>query len=127
MEATTRSIPETLWNLQVPLCVTHSSQPDAPAFFTLVPRFGYLALLLPRLSTYFGTDCSSFHHEQIQLRNLPVGLLVDLYQPDLPWRLEVADGPQWDISDTFMNSAKEVRKVKATAPFGHLEKFLVCI
>lgn len=34
---------------------------------------------------------------------------MDLYQPsELPWRLTVADGAEWDICDTFMNSAKEV-------------------
>ncbi len=105
---TASSLPQTLWNLQVPLYITHTSQPTTP-FITAVPRFGYLALLLPRLSAYYGAPCSSFHHEEIQLRNLAVGLLVDLYQPTLPWRLVVGDGPEWDIGDTFMNSAKEVR------------------
>lgn len=37
-----------------------------------------------------------------------MGLLVDLYQPSLPWRLTVEDGVGWDISDTFLNCAKEV-------------------
>lgn len=78
-----------------------------------VPRFSYLALLLPRLTAYFGTACSSFHHEEVQLRNLPVGLLVDLYQPaSLPWRLVVGDGPEWDIGDTFLNGAKEADFVR---------------
>ena len=95
-------------SLQVPLLITHSAQPNSP-FITSIPRFSYLALLLPRLSAYYGTSCSSFHHEEVQLRNLAVGLLVDLYQPTLPWRLVVGDGPEWDIGDTFMNSAKEVR------------------
>jgi autophagy-related protein 5 len=104
-----KSIPSTLWELHVPLFVSHSSHPDSTPCVVSVPRFGYLALLLPRISAFFGTDCSSFHYEGIQLRNLAVGLLVDLYQPQLPWRLTVADGPSWDIGDTFMNSAKEVR------------------
>jgi autophagy-related protein 5 len=78
-----------------------------------VPRFSYLALLLPRLAAYYGAPCSSFHHEEILLRNLAVGLLLDLYQPDaLPWRLVVADGPEWDIADTFTNSAKEADFVR---------------
>ncbi|KAK3328521.1 autophagy protein Apg5-domain-containing protein [Cercophora scortea] len=106
-----QSIAHTLWNLQVPLFITHTSQPTAP-FITSVPRFGYLALLLPRLEAYYGTPCSSFHHEQVQLRNLAVGLLVDLYQPTLPWHLVVGDGPEWDIADTFMNSAKEADFVR---------------
>lgn len=107
-----KSIPETLWALQVPLYITHSSLPNTP-FVTAIPRFSYLALLLPRLTAYFGTACSSFHHEEVQLRNLPVGLLVDLYQPaSLPWRLVVGDGPEWDIGDTFLNGAKEADFVR---------------
>lgn len=107
-----KSIPETLWSLQVPLYITHSSLPNTP-FVTAVPRFGYLALLLPRLTAYFGVPCSSFHHEEVQLRNLPVGLLLDLYQPaSLPWRLVVGDGPEWDIGDTFLNGAKEADFVR---------------
>ncbi|KAI0205851.1 autophagy protein Apg5-domain-containing protein [Astrocystis sublimbata] len=100
------SVPQTLWDLQVPLYITHTSAPNTP-FVSAVPRFSYLALLLPRLSSYFGLPCSSFHHEDVLLRNLAVGLLVDLYQPTLPWRLVVGDGLSWDIGDTFLNSAKE--------------------
>lgn len=107
------SVAQTLWSLQVPLYITHSLQPGAMPFVTSVPRFSYLALLLPRLTAYFGTACSSFHHEEIQLRNLAVGLLVDLYQPtSLPWRLVVGDGPEWDIADTFLNGAKEADFVR---------------
>ncbi|KAI1332823.1 autophagy protein Apg5-domain-containing protein [Xylariaceae sp. FL0255] len=105
------SIPQTLWNLQVPLFITHASTPNTP-FVTAVPRFSYLALLLPRLSSYFGLPCSSFHHEDVLLRNLAVGLLVDLYQPTMPWRLVVGDGVSWDIGDTFLNSAKEADFVR---------------
>lgn len=103
----TQSIAQTLWNAQIPLSITHPSAPTNP-FIVSVPRFSYLALLLPRLSAFFGTPCSSFHFEDVQLRNLAVGLLVDLYQPSLPWRLTVNEGVGWDISDTFLNSAKEV-------------------
>ncbi|KAK3941262.1 autophagy protein Apg5-domain-containing protein [Diplogelasinospora grovesii] len=115
--STTRAdtIPQTLWRLQVPLYITHASQPpNTPPFVTTVPRLSYLALLVPRLSVYFGGSlpCSSFHHEEVQLRNLPVGLLVDLYQPQLPWKLVVGDGPEWEIGDTFMNSAKEADFVR---------------
>ncbi|KAI8629931.1 autophagy protein Apg5-domain-containing protein [Xylariaceae sp. FL1651] len=105
------SIPQTLWDLQIPLYITHASAPNTP-FVTAVPRFSYLALLLPRLSAYFGLPCSSFHHEDVLLRNLAVGLLVDLYQPTLPWRLVVGDGVSWDIGDTFLNSAKEADFVR---------------
>lgn len=80
--STAVSVPQTLWDLQIPLYITHASAPNAP-FVTTVPRFSYLALLLPRLSAYFGVSCSSFHHEDVLLRNLAVGLLVDLYQPTL--------------------------------------------
>ncbi|KAL2129213.1 hypothetical protein VTI74DRAFT_8077 [Chaetomium olivicolor] len=104
---------QTLWSLQVPLHITHASQPTASPFVVCVPRFSYLAFLLPRLTAYYGVPCSSFHHEEIQLRNLAVGLLVDLYQPEtLPWRLVVGDGPEWDIADTFTNSAKEADFVR---------------
>lgn len=103
------SIPQTLWNLRVPLFITHKDQPTSP-FVTSVPRFSYLAQLLPRLSSFFGIPCSSFHHEEVQLRNLAAGLLVDLYQPQLPWRLEVGAGAEWDIGDTFLNGVKEVSR-----------------
>jgi autophagy-related protein 5 len=43
------------------------------------------------------------------LKNLPVGLLYDLYQPELPWPLDLGDGPLFDIHDTYINSVKEVR------------------
>lgn len=99
-------IPQTLWNARIPLHITHPSSPNSP-FIVSVPRFSYLALLLPRLSAFFSTPCSSFHFEDVQLRNLAVGLLVDLYQPHLPWRLTVNDGVGWDIGDTFINSVKE--------------------
>ncbi|KAF3058303.1 Autophagy protein 5 [Daldinia childiae] len=121
------AIPQTLWDLQVPVLVTHTSAPNAP-FVASVPRFSYLALLLPRLSAYFGLPCSSFHHEDVLLRNLAVGLLVDLYQPTLPWRLTVADGLSWDIGDTFLNSAKEASLIFRirlhTPPFLPLSDFL---
>lgn len=112
--STALSIPEALWSQQIPLIIRHTSAPpDSAPFVTLVPRFSYLALLLPRLGAYFaagggGLSCSSFHHEDVLLRNLAVGLLADLYQPVLPWRLTVSDGVGWDIGDTFLNSAKEV-------------------
>ncbi|KAI3326128.1 autophagy protein Apg5-domain-containing protein [Xylariaceae sp. AK1471] len=109
--STSVSVPQTLWDLQVPLYITHASAPNTP-FVTAVPRFSYLALLLPRLSAYFGLPCSSFHHEDVLLRNLAVGLLSDLYQPILPWRLVVGDGISWDIGDTFLNSAKEADFVR---------------
>lgn len=107
-------LPQILWRRQVPLHITHMSQPATAAPFVVsVPRFSYLAFLLPRLTAYYGLPCSSFHHEEIQLRNLAVGLLVDLYQPTtLPWRLVVGDGPEWDIADTFTNSAKEADFVR---------------
>jgi autophagy-related protein 5 len=100
-----------------------------------VPRLSYLALLLPRCAAFFGAlarpgttaddtsanghahrpptqqqlECSSFHHDGVLLRNLPVGLLADLYAPaEVPWRLTVGEGVAWDISDTFLNCAKEV-------------------
>lgn len=106
-----RPLAERLWALEVPVLITHAALPSTAPLVTTVPRLGYLALLLPRLAAYFGRPCSSFHHEGVLLRNLAVGLLVDLYRPAEaapgPWRLVVADGPAWDIHDTFLNSAKE--------------------
>ena len=101
------SIPHALWSARIPLYITHPSSPTTP-FITSIPRFSYLALLLPRLSTFFDAPCSSFHFEDVQLRNLAVGLLVDLYEPGMPWRLTVNDGVGWDIADTFLNCVKEV-------------------
>lgn len=105
------SIPQSLWNARVPLYITHPSASNNP-YIVSVPRFSYLALLLPRLSAFFLTPCSSFHFEDVQLRNLAVGLLVDLYQPNVPWRITVNDGVGWDIGDTFLNSVKEVNPDK---------------
>lgn len=107
MSTSASSIPQALWAAQVPLHITHRSAPSTP-FITSVPRFSYLSLLLPRLSAFFDAPCSSFHFEDVQLRNLAVGLLADLYAPSLPWRLVVDDGVAWDIGDTFLNSVKEV-------------------
>lgn len=98
----------------MPLYITRKAAPSTP-FITSVPRFSYLAQLLPRLSAFFGTPCSSFHHEEVQMRNLTVGLLVDLYQPELPWKLQVGDGDEWDIGDTFLNGVKEVSAMAAAA------------
>ncbi|KAG6026214.1 autophagy protein 5 [Claviceps citrina] len=117
------SISQTLWDARIPLHITHaasSSSSSSPTtststttpFITAVPRFSYLALLLPRLTAYFNLPSSSFHFQDIQLRNLPVGLLTDLYQPPLPFRLTVSDGPAWDISDTFLNCVKEADFVR---------------
>ncbi|KAM0285649.1 hypothetical protein ACHAQH_001355 [Verticillium albo-atrum] len=103
------SLAETLWSQTIPLHITHPSHPNNP-FITTLPRFSYLALLLPRLSAFFheaDTPITSFHHEDLILRNLPLGLLLDLYSPPLPWRLTVGDGPSWDMADTFLNGVKE--------------------
>lgn len=106
--AVTKSIPRTLWESRIPLYITHRNNELGSPFIAAVPRFSYLAQLLPRLSSFYGVPCSSFHHETIQLRNLALGLLVDLYQPQLPWHLVVGDGDEWDIGDTFLNCVKEV-------------------
>ncbi|KAK2074282.1 hypothetical protein P8C59_008502 [Phyllachora maydis] len=114
------SVAQTLWAQRVPVYVTHRARrtDDAAPFVASVPRFGYLALLLPRLRAFFGAACSTFHHELVPLRALPVGLLLDLYRPALPWRLEVAaadddaDGPAPDVADVFMNAAKEADFVR---------------
>ncbi|ROT41341.1 autophagy protein [Sodiomyces alkalinus F11] len=129
MTTSTSIIPEALWAQQVPLHITHPDHPNTP-FVTSLPRFSYLPLLLPRLNAFFGrgrhssspaVHLSSFHYrddesstgpstagsDDVLLRNLPLGLLVDLYRPSLPWRLTVRDGPGWDVADTFLNAAKE--------------------
>ncbi|KAL7798985.1 autophagy protein Apg5 domain-containing protein [Trichoderma ceciliae] len=111
MSSPSSSISQTLWATQIPLHITHRSSPTTP-FITSVPRFSYLSLLLPRLSAFFDAPCSSFHFEDVQLRNLAVGLLTDLYAPSLPWRLVVDDGVAWDIGDTFLNSVKEADFVR---------------
>jgi hypothetical protein len=119
------SISQTLWATQIPLHVTHRSSPTTP-FITSIPRFSYLSLLLPRLSAFFDAPCSSFHFEDVQLRNLAVGLLADLYAPSLPWRLVVDDGPAWDIGDTFLNSVKEVSKPSSSSFSLTSSPFFIC-
>ncbi|RDW80040.1 autophagy protein 5 [Coleophoma cylindrospora] len=94
-----------IWGSTIALHITHSSSPIP--YILSVPRLSYLPLLLPRLSTFFGLPSSSFSYQGILLKNLPVGLLFDLYQPELPWRLDLGDGPLFDIHDTFVNSVKE--------------------
>ncbi|KAF6839459.1 autophagy protein 5 [Colletotrichum plurivorum] len=105
------SLPQTLWRAQIPLHITHPSRPNSP-LVTSLPRFSYLALLAPRCAAFFRSPVSAFHHEDLLLRNLPLGLLVDLYQPSLPWRLTVSDGDSWDIGDTFLNCVKEADFVR---------------
>ena len=94
-----------IWDSTIPLHITHPSSPIP--YLIQVPRLSYLPLLLPRLTLFFG-PASSFSYEGIVLKNLPVGLLRDLYQPSLPWRLVLGSGPLFDIHDTFINSVKEV-------------------
>ncbi|PHH77899.1 hypothetical protein CDD82_3305 [Ophiocordyceps australis] len=110
----TDSIAQTLWQARIPVAIRHaSSSQSAVPLVTSVPRFSYLAQLQPRLTLFFpGAACTSFHFEEVQLRNLPVGLLVDLYRPSLPWQLVVGDGVAWDIGDTFLNSVKEADFVR---------------
>lgn len=97
-----------IWASTIPLLITHpeSSEADIP-YLIQVPRLSYLPLLLPRLTTFFG-PAKSFHYEGILLTNLPIGLLCDLYQPELPWRLQLGNGPLFDVHDSFINSVKEV-------------------
>lgn len=97
-----------IWASTIPLLVTHpgSTNSEIP-YLIQVPRLSYLPLLLPRLTSFFG-PATSFLYEGIQLKNLPIGLLCDLYQPELPWRLQLGSGPLFDIHDTFINSVKEV-------------------
>jgi hypothetical protein len=94
-----------IWASTIPLYITHPS--STIPYVIHAPRLSYLPLLLPRLTSFFG-PASSFSHEGILLKNLPIGLLYDLYRPELPWRLELGDGPLFDVHDTFMNSVKEV-------------------
>ena len=111
------TIPSALWKLTVPLHITHADAgPETPPFVAAVPRFSYLAQLLPRLRAFFGPAglaCAGFRHEDIELRNLAVGLLADLYRPaQLPWRLVVGPGDEWHVGDTFLNGAKEADFVR---------------
>lgn len=104
-------VASTIWSSSIPLHISHPSSPVP--YIIHAPRVSYLALLLPRLSTFF-PPATTFHYEDILLKNLPIGLLYDLYQPELPWRLTLGDGVLYDIHDTFINSVKEVRKLSAT-------------
>ena len=92
-----------------------AAEPPLP-YITRVPRLSYLPLLLPKLSAFFGKRLSNFSFEGIELMPLPVGLLVDLYGPGLPWKIEVGDGfgggmkDLKGVEDSWMNSVKEVRQ-----------------
>ncbi|KAH8596384.1 autophagy protein Apg5-domain-containing protein [Bisporella sp. PMI_857] len=98
-----------IWSSTIPLQIAHQSSPIP--YLIQVPRLSYLPLLLSRLTTFFG-PASSFSYQGILLKNLPVGLLYDLYQPELPWRLDLGDGPLFDIHDTYINSVKEADFVR---------------
>lgn len=107
-----------------PLPITDSVSiiPEAPLpYITNIPRLSYLPLLLPKLNAFFGrreAQLSNFSYEGIELRALPVGLLVDLYSPELgggkAWKIEVGDG--WGggmssgkaVEDGWVNGVKEV-------------------
>lgn len=101
-----------IWASTIPLWITHASSPIP--FIVHFPRLSYLPLLLPRLSSILDLESSEgavFVYEGILLRNLPVGLLADLYEPDFPWRIDLdirENGPNSDVRDTWMNSVKEV-------------------
>lgn len=99
-----------IWRSTVSLWITHPSSVETSIpYIVHIPRLSYLPLLLPRLQSQFhDPSIATFTYEGIHLKNLPVGLLVDLYRPDLPWRLEVAEGFAYDIRDAWMNSVKEV-------------------
>ena len=94
-----------IWSSTIPLHISHQSSPIP--YLIQVPRVSYLPLLLPRLTSFFG-HASSFSYEGILLKNLPVGLLCDLYEPELPWRLTLGNEPEYHIHDTYINSVKEV-------------------
>jgi autophagy-related protein 5 len=119
------ALPRALWAARIPLLITHARAPAGSApFVASVPRFSYLAQLLPRLRAFFAEPSddeaapppppalTSFHHEDVPLRALAVGLLADLYRPALPWRLVVSDGEGWHVGDTFLNGAKEADFVR---------------
>jgi autophagy-related protein 5 len=112
------SLQSHIWASTIPLHITHSSRSEP--YLISVPRLSYLPLLLPRLTSFFGSG-SSFSYQTILLKNLPVGLLYDLYQPELPWRLELGDGPLFDIHDTYINSVKEVRSFSDDGSDGRYE------
>jgi autophagy-related protein 5 len=113
-----------IWESNIPLHITHPS--SSIPYLVQVPRLSYLPLLLPRLTSFFGS-ASSFSHEGILLKNLPVGLLCDLYQPELPWRLVLGDGPLFDIHDTFINSVKEVGDWRMLVLVTTIRCLLACI
>lgn len=104
-----RSTQSRIWASTIPLSITHASSPTP--YLLNTPRLSYLPLLLPRLTSFFDLDsgcASSFYYSGIALKNLPIGLLFDLYQPEtLPWKLELGEGFLYDIHDTYFNSVKE--------------------
>ncbi|TAQ88326.1 hypothetical protein B7494_g3349 [Chlorociboria aeruginascens] len=101
-----------IWSSTIPLHITHPSSPIP--YLLLAPRLSYLPLLLPQLNLFYSIahpepipPSTSFTYETIFLKNLPIGLLYDLYQPSLPWEITLSNGPMYDIHDTYINSVKE--------------------
>ncbi|KHJ34702.1 putative atg5 protein [Erysiphe necator] len=117
-----------IWGSTIPLCIRHDT--SAIPYLVNVPRNSYLPLLLPRLNSFFRhnfggrgvkedanvnnkfVNATSFSYDGILLKNLPVGLLYDLYQPLLPWQLSLGNGPLYEMHDTFINSVKEADFVR---------------
>src|SRR5438045_6340718 len=102
------TLQKVIWNSTIPLSITVPNDPEGCPYLVNVPRLSYLAFLLPRLNSFFNNRANCFTYEDIPLKNLPVGLLFDLYNPPLPWKLEIRPGPPIFMHDTFINSVKEV-------------------
>lgn len=105
-----------IWASTLPLHITCSS--NSTPYFINFPRQSYLSLLLPRLSILYGNDLNTFYYEGILLKNLPVGLLYDLYGEDLPWKLKITEGPEYKVQDAWINSLKEAEFLRTGSARG---------
>lgn len=105
-----------IWASTLPL---HITSPDNPTPYLInFPRQSYLSLLLPRLSVLYDDKVNTFQYESIVLKNLPLGLLYDLYGGELPWKLEVVEGSDYKVRDAWLNSLKEAEFLRTGSARG---------
>lgn len=105
-----------IWASTLPLHITSPNNPTP--YLINFPRQSYLSLLLPRLSVLYDGRVNTFQYESILLKNLPLGLLYDLYGGELPWKLEVVEGPDYKVRDAWLNSLKEAEFLRTGSARG---------
>ncbi|XP_075676868.1 autophagy protein 5 isoform X2 [Dermatophagoides pteronyssinus] len=129
-----------LWDSTLPVAF-HLSDQDCHSikipepYYSLVPRLSYFSLIIDKIAVYFSqfidtTNKTSanlwLEYLDIPLKfNYPIGLLYDLYQPDiqLPWNITrfpedtiVRCNNRSSMESAFLSSLKEADALKRREP-----------